>query len=143
MKIMVLNGPNLNLLGVREPEIYGSGTYRDLVSGLYDYAEERGILLECRQTNHEGVLVDWIQEARGRFDGIVINPGAYTHTSIALLDAVRAAGIPTVEVHLSDVDSREDFRKISYVGMACVRTIKGMGFAGYVEAIRTLEDNGK
>ncbi len=143
MKIMVLNGPNLNLLGVREPEIYGTGTYRELVASLYDYAEARGLILECRQTNHEGVLVDWIQEARGRFDGIVINPGAYTHTSVALLDAVRAAGVPTVEVHLSDVEDREAFRKISYVGMACVRTIKGMGFAGYIEAIRTLEEYGK
>ncbi|HPE16660.1 MAG TPA: type II 3-dehydroquinate dehydratase, partial [Oscillospiraceae bacterium] len=117
--------------------------YRELVASLYDYAEARGLILECRQTNHEGVLVDWIQEARGRFDGIVINPGAYTHTSVALLDAVRAAGVPTVEVHLSDVEDREAFRKISYVGMACVRTIKGMGFAGYIEAIRTLEEYGK
>lgn len=142
MKIMVINGPNLNLLGVREPEVYGSGTYGELVAGLYAYAQERGLILECRQTNHEGVLVDWIQEARGRFDGIIINPGAYTHTSIALLDAVRAADVPTVEVHLSDVDSREDFRKISFIGLACVRTIKGMGFAGYIEAIRTLEEYG-
>ncbi len=139
MKIMVLNGPNLNLLGVREPGIYGAGSYADLLALLQRYAEQHGHTLDCRQTNHEGVLVDWIQEAMGSFDGIVINPGAYTHTSIALLDAVKAVRVPTVEVHISDVDSRESFRHISYIGMACVHTIKGHGLDGYVEGIRYLE----
>ncbi len=139
MKIMVLNGPNLNLLGVREPGIYGAGSYADLVAMLQSYAGGRGIELDCRQTNHEGVLVDWIHEAMGSFDGIVINPGAYTHTSIALLDAVKAVRVPTVEVHISDVDSREEFRRISYIGMACVHTIKGHGLPGYVEGIQYLE----
>ena len=139
MKIMVLNGPNLNLLGVREPGIYGAGSYADLIAMLQSYAGGRGIELDCRQTNHEGVLVDWIHEAMGSFDGIVINPGAYTHTSIALLDAVKAVRVPTVEVHISDVDSREEFRRISYIGMACVHTIKGHGLPGYVEGIQYLE----
>ena len=113
MKIMVLNGPNLNLLGVREPGIYGECSYAGLIEQLKSYAAEQAIELDCRQTNHEGVLVDWIQEAMGNFDGIVINPGAYTHTSIALLDAVKAVRVPTVEVHISDVDARESFRQIS------------------------------
>ncbi len=139
MKIMVLNGPNLNLLGVREPGIYGAGSYADLIAMLKSYADGCGIELDCRQTNHEGVLVDWIHEAMGSFDGIVINPGAYTHTSIALLDAVKAVRVPTVEVHISDVDSREDFRRISYIGMACVHTIKGHGLSGYVEGIQYLK----
>ncbi len=139
MKILVLNGPNLNLLGVREPGIYGDGSYADLIAMLQAYADENGITLDCRQTNHEGVLVDWIQEAMGKFDGIVINPGAYTHTSIALLDAVKAVRVPTVEVHISDVDSREAFRHVSYIGMACVATIKGQGLAGYVQAIQALQ----
>lgn len=141
MKIMVLNGPNLNLLGVREPGIYGAGSYADLIALLQRYAAEQGIELDCRQTNHEGVLVDWIQEAMGKFDGIVINPGAYTHTSIALLDAVKAVRVPTVEVHISDVDARESFRQISYIGMACVHTIKGHGLQGYVEGIQFLQQN--
>lgn len=141
MKIMVLNGPNLNLLGVREPGIYGAGSYADLIALLQQYAAEQGIELDCRQTNHEGVLVDWIQEAMGKFDGIVINPGAYTHTSIALLDAVKAVRVPTVEVHISDVDARESFRHISYIGMACVHTIKGHGLQGYVEGIQFLQQN--
>ena len=138
MKIMVLNGPNLNMLGIREPGIYGKVSYADLIRKLKDYAATRGIELDCRQTNHEGILVDWIQEAYGQFDGIVINPGAYTHTSIAILDAVKAVHIPTVEVHISDVDAREPFRQRSYISLACVRTIKGMGLEGYVEAIKTL-----
>ena len=141
MKIMVLNGPSLNLLGVREPGIYGAGSYADLIALLQQYAAEQGIELDCRQTNHEGVLVDWIQEAMGKFDGIVINPGAYTHTSIALLDAVKAVRVPTVEVHISDVDARESFRHISYIGMACVHTIKGHGLQGYVEGIQFLQQN--
>ena len=141
MKIMVLNGPNLNLLGVREPGIYGAGSYADLIALLQQYAAEQGIELDCRQTNHEGVLVDWIQEAMGKFDGIVINPGAYSHTSIALLDAVKAVRVPTVEVHISGVDARESFRQISYIGMACVHTIKGHGLQGYVEGIQFLQQN--
>jgi 3-dehydroquinate dehydratase-2 len=140
MKIMVLNGPNLNLLGVREPTIYGACSYAALIEMLQAYAAQRNVELDCRQTNHEGVLVDWIQQALGGYDGIVINPGAYTHTSIALLDAVRAVGVPTVEVHISDTDAREDFRRISYIRAACVHIIKGRGVQGYVEAIQYLEE---
>ena len=140
MKIMVLNGPNLNLLGVREPDIYGACSYAALIEMLQAYAAQRNVELDCRQTNHEGVLVDWIQQALEGYDGIVINPGAYTHTSIALLDAVRAVGVPTVEVHISDTDAREDFRRISYIRAACVHTVKGRGVQGYVEAIQYLEE---
>ena len=143
MKIMVLNGPNLNLLGVREPGIYGTVTYEGLLQRMEDYAASHGHTLICRQSNHEGDLVDWIQEARGTCDGIVINPGAYTHTSVARLDAVKAVSVPTVEVHISDVDSREPFRQVSYISYGCIRTIKGMGIEGYLEAIRTLEERGK
>ncbi|QNL44305.1 type II 3-dehydroquinate dehydratase [Oscillibacter hominis] len=143
MKIMVLNGPNLNLLGVREPGIYGTVSYAGLLELLEGYAAAHGHELICRQSNHEGDLVDWIQEARGKCDGIVINPGAYTHTSVALLDAVKAVNLPTVEVHISDVDSREPFRQVSYISLGCVRTIKGMGLEGYLEAIRTLEKRGE
>ena len=139
MKILVLNGPNLNLLGVREPGIYGTGSYADLLAMLQSYAQENGVQLDCRQTNHEGTLVDWIQEAYGVFDGIVINPAAYTHTSVAILDALKAVAIPAVEVHLSDVRAREPFRQISYAGMACVKTYMGLGFDGYREAIRFLK----
>ena len=139
MKIMVLNGPNLNMLGIREPGIYGSVSYKGLLELLETYAKEHGHTLICHQSNHEGDLVDWIQSAYGVCDGIVINPGAYTHTSVALLDAVKAVSIPTVEVHISDVDSREPFRQVSYISYGCIRTIKGMGLEGYVEAIRTLE----
>ena len=138
VKILVLNGPNLNLLGIREPDIYGKAGYAQLVEMMQLHAQARGVELDCRQTNHEGVLVDWIQEALGKFDGIVINPGAYTHTSVAILDAVKAVGVPTVEVHISDVDAREPFRQISYISLGCVRTIKGMGLQGYLEAIDTL-----
>ena len=140
MKIMVLNGPNLNLLGVREPAIYGACSYAALIEMLQAYAAQHGMELDCRQTNHEGVLVDWIQQALDGYDGIVINPGAYTHTSIALLDAVRAVGVPTVEVHISDTDAREDFRRISYIRAACVHTVKGRGVQGYVEAVQYLEE---
>ena len=140
MKILILNGPNLNLLGLREPEIYGNQTYNDLCKLISDHADALGIEAEIRQTNHEGVLVDWIQEARGRFDGIVLNPAAYTHTSVALLDAVKGVGIPTVEVHLSDVSRREDFRQISYAGRACIKTYMGLGFEGYRRAILFLKD---
>ncbi len=135
MKLLVLNGPNLNLLGVREPDIYGRLAYADLERFLRDCADEAGAELEVFQSNHEGVLVDKIQQALGVFDGIVFNPAAYTHTSVALLDALKAVGIPTVEVHLSDPDSREEFRKVSYVRAACVKTIAGLGFESYRQAI--------
>ena len=138
MKILVLNGPNLNMLGIREPDIYGRATYNDLVSLVEAEGELLGIDITCRQSNHEGELVDWIQQAYGCYDGIIINPGAYTHTSIALLDALKSVNIPTVEVHISDPDTREDFRKTSYVRAACVATVKGMGFAGYLKAMRIL-----
>ena len=138
MKILVINGPNLNLLGLREPDIYGRRTYHDLIEMIRTEAEKLGVTVECAQSNHEGALVDAIQAAYGVFDGIVINPGAYTHTSIALLDAVKAVGIPTVEVHISDPDTREEFRKVSYIRAACVASIKGHGLEGYLEALRLL-----
>lgn len=138
MKILVLNGPNLNMLGVREPGIYGSETYADLVAKIESAAASMQIETEIFQSNHEGVLVDKIQEAYGKFDGIVFNPGAYTHTSIALLDALKAVSIPTVEVHISDVREREAFRQISYVRAACVKTIMGHGLNGYIEAMEFL-----
>ena len=135
MKIMVINGPNINMLGIREPDIYGKETYNSLIEKIENYAKEKGVYVSCYQSNHEGDLVDNIQFAYGVFDGIVINPGAYTHTSIAILDAVKAVGIPTVEVHISDVSAREDFRQISYIRMACFKTISGKGTDGYLEAI--------
>ena len=138
MHILVLNGPNLNMLGIREPGIYGAQTYQDLVRMIEEKAEALGISVDVRQTNHEGTLVDWIQEAYGRCDGIVINPAAYTHTSVAILDAVKAVSIPTVEVHISDVSKREDFRQVSYIRQACVKTIAGHGFDGYLEAMEYL-----
>lgn len=138
MKILVLNGPNLNMLGIREPEIYGDRTYAALVSYIRESARELGCEVDVRQSNHEGVLVDWIQEAYGSFDGIVINPAAYTHTSVAILDALKAVALPAVEVHLSDVDSREPFRHISYAGKACIATYKGLGFEGYHAALKHL-----
>lgn len=138
MKILVLNGPNLNMLGIREPDIYGKATYNDLVSLIQSEAELLGVEVVCKQSNHEGELVDWIQQAYGNTDGIVINPGAYTHTSVALLDAVKSVGIPTVEVHISDPDTREEFRRISYIRAACADTVKGMGFDGYLKAMRLL-----
>ncbi len=140
MKLLVLNGPNLNLLGLREPEIYGKQDYAALVQFVENAAEEAGFEADVRQTNHEGVLVDWIQEAYGRYDGIVINPAAYTHTSVAIPDALKAVQIPAVEVHLSDVSKREPFRQVSYVSYAAVKTIKGLGFEGYREAIRFLKE---
>ena len=139
MKILEWNGQNLNMLGRREPDIYGKQTYQDLVEFIQRTADEENIQAECRQTNHEGTLVDWIQEAYGVFDGIVINPGAYTHTSIALLDAVKSVSIPTVEVHISDVSKREDFRQVSYIRSACVRTIMNLGFEGYRQAMLYLK----
>ena len=138
MNILVLNGPNLNLLGLREPGIYGARNYADLCAMIEEKAAQLGVTVEIRQTNHEGVLVDWIQQAYGKFDGIVINPAAYTHTSVAILDAVKAVSIPTVEVHISDVSKREDFRQISYIRQACIKTIAGHGFEGYLEAMETL-----
>ena len=139
MKILILNGPNLNLLGLREPEIYGNRTYVDLCKLIRNHAAARGLETEIRQTNHEGVLVDWIQEARGTFDGIVINPAAYTHTSVALLDALKAVGLPAVEVHISDPDAREPFRRVSYVRPACIAAIRGHGLEGYLEAMDLLQ----
>lgn len=138
MKILVINGPNINMLGIREPGIYGTNTFADLLSLLNRTAKEEGIEVEQYQSNHEGDLVDKIQTSYGNTDGIVINPAAYTHTSVAILDALKAVGIPAVEVHISDVDSREPFRQISYAGMACVKTIKGQGLDGYRQAIRYL-----
>lgn len=143
MKILVLNGPNLNMLGIREPDIYGKNTYADLCNLINNYATQKGVEVKLFQSNHEGVLVDEIQDAYGRFDGIVINPAAYTHTSVALLDAIKSVGIPTVEVHISMVETREDFRQISFVRAACIKTITGLGFDGYLRAIDTLTQNGK
>ena len=140
MKLLVLKGPNLNLLGLREPDIYGKRSYADLERFLQDCADEIGAELEVFQSNHEGDLVDRIQAAYGVFDGIVMNPAAYTHTSVALLDAVKGVGIPTVEVHLSDPDTREDFRRISYVRQACLKTVKGLGFESYRQALLFLAD---
>lgn len=140
MKILVLNGPNLNMLGIREPDIYGRETYEDLCRKIRDHAEKRGIEVTLYQSNHEGDLVDVIQQAYGNTDGIVINPGGYTHTSVAIPDAIKAVAIPAVEVHISDVDAREDFRKISYVRSACVKTIAGHGTDGYLEAMDVLAD---
>ena len=138
MNILVINGPNLNMLGIREPDIYGRETYNSLIKKIEDYAEAKKVAVKCYQSNHEGDLVDAIQFAYGVYDGIVINPGAYTHTSIAILDALKAVAIPAVEVHISDVDSREDFRKISYVRQACFETISGKGTDGYLFAIDSL-----
>ncbi|MBO7217359.1 MAG: type II 3-dehydroquinate dehydratase [Clostridia bacterium] len=138
MKILVINGPNLNMLGIREPDHYGKETYADLISKIQNYCDTKGIEVKCFQSNHEGDLVDEIQNAYQKFDGIVINPGAYTHTSIAILDAVKSVDIPTVEVHISKLSEREDFRQISYVGLAAVKTITGHGTDGYLEAIHFL-----
>ena len=135
MRLLVLNGPNLNLLGLREPEIYGKQTYDDLCAMIAAHADEKGLTVDCRQSNHEGVLVDLIQGAYGVYDGIILNPGAYTHTSIALLDALQAVGIPTVEVHISNVAKREPFRQISYVGLYAEKRIIGRGLQGYLLAI--------
>ena len=140
MKILVLNGPNINMLGIREPGIYGSNSYEDLKKLLEDTAREENITIEHFQSNHEGALVDKIQEAYGKVDGIVINPAAYTHTSVAILDALKAVSIPAVEVHISDVDSREDFRQISYAGLYCEKTIKGQGIDGYRQAMLYLKE---
>ena len=135
MKILVINGPNLNMLGIREPDHYGKETYKDLCEKIQKHCDNKKIEVELYQSNHEGYLVDKIQEAFGVADGIVINPGAYTHTSIAILDAVKSVNIPTVEVHISKVEEREDFRQISYIRLAAVKTITGHGTDGYIEAI--------
>lgn len=140
MKILIINGPNINMLGIREPGIYGKKTYRDLLELLVSTAETLGIEIEQYQSNHEGCLVDKIQEAYGKFQGIVINPAAYTHTSVAILDALKSVAIPAVEVHISNVDARESFRQISYPGMYCEKTIKGQGLDGYCQAMRYLKE---
>ena len=138
MKILVINGPNLNMLGIREPGIYGKSSYADLVKLISDYCTEKSVDVDFFQSNHEGSIVDEIQGAYGKYDGIVINPAAYTHTSVAILDAIKAVGIPTVEVHISDIHSREEFRKFSYVSLAAKKTIAGHGFDGYLEAVDVL-----
>lgn len=135
MKIMVINGPNLNMLGIREPDIYGRTTYKELCELIESHCREKGAEVEIYQSNHEGDLVDKIQSTYNAYDGIVINPAAYTHTSVAILDAVKAVGVPTVEVHISDVDSREEFRSISYIRAACETVISGRGIKGYTDAI--------
>lgn len=135
MKILVLNGPNINMLGIREPELYGKETYASLVRKISDYCAEKGVEAAFFQSNHEGALVDEIQKALGVFDAIVMNPAAYTHTSVALLDALKAVKIPCVEVHISDVSSREDFRQVSFVRPACFKTVSGLGTDGYLRAV--------
>ena len=141
MKILVLNGPNLNMLGIREPDIYGKGTYKDLCDMINACAIKRGVEVSIYQSNHEGDLVDRIQKAYGEFDGIVINPAAYTHTSVALLDALKAVVLPAVEVHISDVSKREEYRQVSFVRAACLKTVTGRGFDGYIEAMDFLIEN--
>lgn len=143
MKIKVINGPNINMLGIREPGIYGSENYETLCNNIKDFALENNIEVELYQSNHEGDLVDQIQACYGKIDGIVINPGAYTHTSIAILDAAKAVKIPIVEVHISKVEEREDFRQVSYIRAACVKTITGHGINGYIEAMQFLLENYK
>ena len=143
MKLLVINGPNINMLGIREPGIYGSESYSDLCDLIKKHADKIGVEVEIYQSNHEGDLVDKIQEAYSTADGIVINPGAYTHTSVALLDAVKAVNIPTVEVHISEVSKREAFRQISYIRAACVKTITGQGLAGYTQAMDFLMEKYK
>lgn len=141
MRILIINGPNINMLGIREKNIYGSKNYKDLIKYIKEYTKEKDIEIEIYQSNSEGQIINKIQEAYNLYDGIVINPAAYTHTSIAILDALKAVNIPTVEVHLTDVDKREDFRKISYVSYFAKKTIKGKGFGGYIEAIDFLKEN--
>ena len=142
MKILVLNGPSMNMLGIREPEIYGRETYDDLVNRISEYAEKLGVEVSFFQSNHEGSLVDAIQKAYfDKIEGIIFNPAAYTHTSVAIADAVRAVGIPTVEVHVSDVSSRESFRQVSFVREVCIKTVSGMGLRGYLAAMDFLVEN--
>lgn len=143
MNIFVINGPNLNMLGVREPDVYGKGSYNDLCEMIQAYCDDKKIEVKFFQSNHEGDLVDYIQSAYGVADGIVINPGAYTHTSVAILDAAKAVNVPLVEVHISDVPKREDFRQISYIRKVAIKTISGLGLDGYIEAINVLEESTK
>lgn len=143
MRILIINGPNINMLGIREPGIYGTVTYESLVRKIYNYCEAKSVNCECYQSNHEGDIVDKIQQAYGRADGIIINPAAYTHTSVAILDALKAVSIPTVEVHISNVNEREDFRKLSYVGLVAEKTISGHGIDGYFEAVDYLLENNR
>ena len=138
MKILIINGPNLNMLGLREPAVYGDRNYESLCASIRTWCEEAGVEYEIFQSNHEGVIVDKIQEAYGKVDGILINPAAYTHTSVAILDALKAVSIPTVEVHISKVSEREEFRQVSYVSLCAIKTIQGLGFEGYHEGIRYL-----
>lgn len=140
MKFLVINGPNLNMLGIREPEIYGKTTYQDLVAFIEKTAKENNVEVEVFQSNHEGVLIDKIQAAYQKVDGIIINPAAYTHTSIGLLDALKAVGLPSIEVHLSDIYQRESFRHLSYAGMACLKTFAGEGIEGYKSALVYLKE---
>ena len=139
MKLLVINGPNINMLGIREPDIYGRADYASLLRMIAEWSETRGVYVECFQSNHEGEIVDRIQQALGTFDGIVINPAAYTHTSVAILDAPKAAAIPAAEVHISDISEREDFRQISYAGMACSGHFIGRGLRGYTDALEYLK----
>ncbi len=141
MRILIINGPNLNMLGIREPEHYGRETYNDLLRKIHTYADEIGVTVTCYQSNHEGNLVDTIQSAYGQYDGIVINPAAYTHTSVAILDALKSVCLPTVEVHISKVEERESFRQISYVREACIDTITGIGTDGYLRALDLLVEH--
>ena len=141
MRILIINGPNINMLGIRERDLYGKKTYKDLIKYIKNYVYNKDIEIEIYQSNSEGQIINKIQEAYSFYDGIVINPAAYTHTSIAILDALKAVNIPTVEVHLTDVDMREEFRKISYVSYFAKKTIKGEGFDGYIEAIKYLKEN--
>ncbi|MBQ2842003.1 MAG: type II 3-dehydroquinate dehydratase [Clostridia bacterium] len=140
MRILVINGPNLNMLGIREPDIYGKNTYADLCTLIENYAAEKNVEVKIFQSNHEGCIVDEIQAALGKFDGIIINPAAYTHTSVAILDALKSVSIPSVEIHISDVSAREAFRQISYAGMACEKSFIGLGFDGYLRGIDYLLD---
>ena len=140
MNILVINGPNINMLGIREPGIYGKNTFADLLALIEATAKEEGLQITQFQSNHEGAIVDKIQESYGKIDGIVINPAAYTHTSVAILDALKSVSIPAVEVHISNVDAREAFRQISYAGMYCEKTIKGLGLDGYRQAILYLKE---
>ena len=141
MKILVINGANMNMLGRREPDIYGKEDYAALCARIYEHAQSRGVAVECFQSNHEGSIVDKIQEAYGKADGIVINPAAYTHTSVAILDALKAVAIPAVEVHISAVETREDFRQVSYARLACFATITGEGLQGYAHALELLKEH--
>ena len=138
MKLLIINGPNLNMLGIREPDIYGKGTYADLCNTIEEYCAEKNIEVKIFQSSYEGAIVDEILQAYKVYDGIIINPAAYTHTSVAILDALKAVNIPAVEVHISEVDKREDFRQVSYVRKACIDTVSGLGFKGYIKAIDIL-----